>query len=125
MPSEALQGPITDFHDLILIYTGQRSYFTAFVSVFLVSAHSQVSLCFPLLSLTVSHIDSCHVTGGGDEVEETNARLQHTDHTTNSQQPLQPHLGFLNVVHYIQQTEEQLVPHAHEKQHRPGRVVQP
>lgn len=96
MLSEALQGPMIDFHYLILIYTCRCSHKTfsahhlrsAFVSVFLVCVSS---LCFAPLSLTVSHIDSSHVAGGGDEVEETYARLQQRDHGTNSQQPLQPH----------------------------------
>lgn len=95
MLSEALQGPIIDFHFLILILASvlvsSDLFCTDFVSFFLFSAYSHVSLCFAPLSLTVSHIDSSHVTGGGDEVEETNAGLQHTDHAANSQQPLQPH----------------------------------
>lgn len=99
MLSKALQGPMIDFHYLILIYTGRCSHSafsahllrSAFISVFLVFVLSRLSLCFAPLSLAVSHVDSSHVAGGGDEVEETYARLQQTDHSANSQQPLQPH----------------------------------
>lgn len=141
MLTEALQGPVIDFHIFILMtikdippnshYLEAPSLSFAFLPVSLLlhtislSLSLSPSLCFASRSLTVGHIDGGHVAGGCDEVQETYARLHQTDHAANSKQPLQPNLGFLNVVHYIQQSKEQLVPHAHEKQHRPGCVVQP
>lgn len=53
------------------------------------------------------------------------AGLQQTDDPAESLQPVQPACRLLDVMQDVEQTEEELVPGAHHKQHGLGRVVDP
>lgn len=56
-------------------------------------------------------------------MHKADAGLHHADDTTQSLQPVEPGCRFLDVIEKVEQTEEELVPSAHHKQHGLGCVV--
>lgn len=84
--------------------------------------HSSLSLRFHVF-LSFSDVEGGHVLGGGDEVHKADAGLHQADSPAESLQPVEPGCRFLDVVEKVKQTEEELVPGAHHKQHRLGCVV--
>lgn len=83
-----------------------------------------LSLCLGGL-LSLSDVQGGHVLGGGDEVQQTDGRLQQADDSTETHQPVEPPCRFLDVMHQVEQTEEEFVSSTHHKQHRLGGVVEP
>lgn len=56
-------------------------------------------------------------------MEEADGRLEETDDCTDSLEPVQPACWFFNMIEDVEKAEEQLIPHAHDKQHWLGCVV--
>lgn len=75
--------------------------------------------------LPLCDVHGGHVLGGSDEMQQTDARLQQADDSTETLQPVEPPCRLLNVMQQVQQAEEEFVSSTHHKQHRLGGVVDP
>lgn len=75
--------------------------------------------------LPLGGVHGGHVLGGGDEMQQTDARLQQADGSTETLQPVEPRCRLLDVMQQVQQTEEEFVSSTHHKKHWLGGVVEP